>query len=56
MNHRIDKLSSLLNADESQVNGEISIKRENVMNEADDNNPCSSKIKAIYSNIKVNQS
>jgi uncharacterized Zn-finger protein len=49
MNHRIEKLSSLLNAKETQLNvknrNEISIQHEDVVNEANDDNPCSSTIK-----------
>ncbi len=47
MNHRIEKLSALLN--ETQLNvsitSEISIERGNAINEASENNPCSSTIK-----------
>ena len=47
MNHRIEKHSALLN--ETQLNvsntSEISIERENALNEASENNSCSSTIK-----------
>ena len=42
MNLRIEKLSSLLDSNETHLNGQISIKHENAINE---NNPCSSTIK-----------
>jgi uncharacterized Zn-finger protein len=49
INHRIEKLFSLLNANETQLNLtnriEISIECENATNETSDNNPCSSTIK-----------
>ena len=49
MNHRIEKLLTLLNVNETQLNAankyEISIERENAINEASENNPCSSAIK-----------
>jgi uncharacterized Zn-finger protein len=49
MNHRIEKLSTLLDANKTPLNvantSEISIQRENALNEASDNNSCSSTIK-----------
>jgi uncharacterized Zn-finger protein len=44
MNHRIEKLSTLLDLKEIQLN-EISIERQNQTNEVSDNNSCSSPIK-----------
>ena len=49
MNHRIEKLSSLLNSNESQLNvankNEISNEHENAINVTSDNNSCSTIIK-----------
>ncbi len=48
MNHHLVNLSSLLNANQSQLNvanlNEISNERENAINEASDNSSCSSTI------------
>jgi hypothetical protein len=50
MNHRIEKLSMLRDANESQLNVQktngITIKREKAINETSDNISCSSNIKA----------
>jgi uncharacterized Zn-finger protein len=53
MNHRIEKLSTSLNANGTQLinvtnTSEISIQREDVVNEANDNNSCSSSIKVKH--------
>ena len=46
MDHRIEKLPTLLDLNEAQLNGEISIECENVINEtSENNNSCSSTIK-----------
>ena len=49
MNHRIEKLTALLDVDESHKNvenkNEISIERHNQTNEVSNNNSCSSTIK-----------
>ena len=49
MNHRFEKLSTLLDAADTRLNmenrNEIPIDRENALNEASDNNSCSSTIK-----------
>ncbi len=49
IDHRIDKLSTLFDATETHQNveniNEISIERENALNETSDDNPCSSTIK-----------
>ncbi len=49
MNHRLDKLTTLFDAKETQFNvtniNEISIVRQNQTNEVSDNNSCSSTIK-----------
>ena len=46
MDHRIEKLPTLLDLYEAQLNGKISIECENVINEtSENNNSCSSTIK-----------
>ncbi len=46
MKHRIDKLSTLLDVNETQLSlNEIRIEHENARNESSDENPCSSTIK-----------
>jgi len=59
MNHRIEKLSSLLNANETQLNlsnrNEVTIKLENALNETSDN-ACSSTIKVESLSIQKSES
>ena len=47
INHRIEKLSTLLDANKTQLNdvSQITIEHENSINEASGNNSCSSTIK-----------
>jgi hypothetical protein len=42
MNHRIEKLSTLLDVNETQLSlNKIPIEHENAINETNDDNPCS---------------
>jgi uncharacterized Zn-finger protein len=45
MENCLEKLSSLLDSNETHLNGEISIEHENVINASNENNSCSSTIK-----------
>jgi KRAB domain-containing zinc finger protein len=63
MDHRIDKLSTLLDTNETQLNvsnlSEISFKRENSINESTENYPCSSTINVkplLITKSKINSS
>ncbi len=60
MNHRIEKLSTLLNSNETKFNvtnkNEITIKRENVLNDTSEIFSCSSSIKVepLLKRSKIN--